>query len=178
MNPADIGGDGRAAPGRGFRRGLGHWRPADYLRPVATRVRYAVLPCPAAGQPSEPAGGLRAAFARRRIPGPRAGPDGPAAIGTGERTFTNIARAAGGIANSTLTRAADLLIGKGVVAGDLPVSLSPSKERRYRITDSYMRFWLAFLGPHLAEIDRMRWDLTLVRIERTWTTGAAAPSSR
>ena len=76
-----------------------------------------------------------------------------AAIGSGERTFTNIARAAGGIAHSTLTRAAGLLIGKGVVAGELPASLSPSKERRYRITDSYLRFWLAFLAPHLAEVD-------------------------
>ena len=92
-----------------------------------------------------------------------------AAIGSGERTFTNIARAAGDIAHSTLSRAADLLISKGVVAGELPVSLSPSKERRYRITDSYLRFWLAFLGPHLAEIDRMRSDLTLARIERSWT---------
>jgi uncharacterized protein len=55
------------------------------------------------------------------------------------------------------------------VAGELPVSLSPSKERRYRITDSYLRFWLAFLGPHLAEVDRMRSDLTLARIERSWT---------
>ena len=55
------------------------------------------------------------------------------------------------------------------MAGELPVSLSPSKERRYRITDSYLRFWLAFLGPHLAEVDRMRSDLTLARIERSWT---------
>jgi uncharacterized protein len=92
-----------------------------------------------------------------------------AAIGSGERTFTNIARAAGDIAHSTLTRAADLLTTKGVVVGDLPVSLTPSKERRYRITDSYLRFWLAFLGPHLAEIDRMRSDLTIARIERSWT---------
>ncbi len=92
-----------------------------------------------------------------------------AAIGSGERTFTNIARAAGGIAHSTLTRATDLLISKGAVAGELPVSLSPSKERRYRIADSYLRFWLAFLGPHLAEVDRMRSDLTLARIERSWT---------
>jgi uncharacterized protein len=68
-----------------------------------------------------------------------------------------------------LTRAADLLITKGVVAGELPVSLSPTKERRYRINDSYLRFWLAFLGPHLAELDRMRSDLTLARIERGWT---------
>lgn len=92
-----------------------------------------------------------------------------AAIGSGERTFTNIARAAGGISHSTLTRAAELLISKGIVAGELPVSTSPSKERRYRITDSYLRFWLAFLGPHLAEVDRMRSDLTLARIERSWT---------
>ena len=92
------------------------------------------------------------------------------AIGSGERTFTNIARAAGGISHSTLSRAADLLISKGVVAGELPVSLTPSKERRYRITDSYLRFWLTFLGPHLAELDRMRPDLTLSRIWHGWTS--------
>jgi AAA+ ATPase superfamily predicted ATPase len=93
-----------------------------------------------------------------------------AAIGSGERSFTNIARAAGGIAHSTLTRATDLLIGKGVVAGDLPISLGPSKERRYRITDTYLRFWLAFLGPHRSELDRMRSDMTLDRILRSWTS--------
>jgi AAA+ ATPase superfamily predicted ATPase len=93
-----------------------------------------------------------------------------AAIGSGERSFTNIGRAAGGIAHSTLTRATDLLISKGVVAGELPVSLAPSKERRYRITDAYLRFWFAFLGPHLAELDRMRSDLTLERIRTGWTT--------
>jgi len=92
------------------------------------------------------------------------------AIGTGERTFTNIARAAGGISHSTLTRAADLLIDKGLVAAELPVSLHPSKERRYRIADPYLRFWLAFLGPHLAEIDRMRSDLTFDRIRQGWTS--------
>lgn len=92
------------------------------------------------------------------------------AIGAGERTFTNIARAAGGIAHSTLSRALELLISKGIVAGELPLSTEPSKERRYRITDAYLRFWLAFLGPHLAEIDRMRSDLTLARIEARWTT--------
>ena len=92
------------------------------------------------------------------------------AIGAGERTFTNIARAVGGISHSTLTRATDLLIGKGIVAGDLPLSLRPSRERRYRITDSYLRFWFTFLGPHLAEIDRMRSDLTVDRIRSGWTT--------
>lgn len=92
------------------------------------------------------------------------------AIGSGERTFTNIARAAGGIAHSTLTRAAELLIDKRIVTGELPLSTQPSKERRYRITDSYLRFWFAFLGPHLTEIDRMRSDLTLDRIRQGWTS--------
>jgi uncharacterized protein len=91
------------------------------------------------------------------------------AIGSGERTFTNIARAAGGIAHSTLTRATDVLVDKRIVAAELPISLQPSKERRYRITDSYLRFYFAFLSSHLAELDRMRSDLTLERIRRGWT---------
>ncbi|MFE7324352.1 ATP-binding protein [Streptomyces sp. NPDC057565] len=92
------------------------------------------------------------------------------AIGTGERTFSNIARAAGGIAHSTLSRAAELLIDKRVVAAELPLSLRPSKERRYRVADPYMRFWLAFVEPHMAEIERLRGDLTLARIRDHWTT--------
>jgi len=91
------------------------------------------------------------------------------AIGSGERTFGNIARAAGGIAHSTLSRALDLLIDKRVVTAELPVSLRPSKDRHYRIADPYLRFWLAFLAPHMAEIERMRGDLTLARITERWT---------
>jgi len=71
---------------------------------------------------------------------------------------------------STLTRAAELLIDKHIAAGELSISTHPSKERRYRITGSYLRFWFAFLGPHLTEIDRMRSDLTLDRIRQGWTS--------
>ncbi len=92
------------------------------------------------------------------------------AIGRGERTFTNIARAAGGVSHSTLSRAADVLIDKRVVSAELPLSTRPSKERRYRIADPYLRFWLSFLEPHMAEIERMRGDLTLARIKQGWTT--------
>ncbi|MFI9580975.1 ATP-binding protein [Streptomyces sp. NPDC052236] len=92
------------------------------------------------------------------------------AIGTGERTFTNIARAAGGIAHTTLTRATEVLTEKQVVAAELPLSPRPSKERRYRVADPYLRFWLAFLDPHMAEIERMRGDLTLNRIKQQWTS--------
>ncbi|WP_149830855.1 ATP-binding protein [Streptomyces tailanensis] len=92
------------------------------------------------------------------------------AIGSGERTFTNIARAAGGIAHTTLTRATEVLTEKRVVAAELPISLRPSKERRYRVADPYLRFWLTFLDPHMAEIERMRGDLTLGRIKERWTS--------
>jgi uncharacterized protein len=91
------------------------------------------------------------------------------AIGSGERTFTNIARAAGGISHSTLARAAELLASKRVVAAALPVSSQPSKERRYRVADPYLRFWLTFLGPHMAEVERMRGDLTVARIRERGT---------
>ncbi|MFI6936921.1 ATP-binding protein [Streptomyces sp. NPDC050287] len=92
------------------------------------------------------------------------------AIGAGERTFTNIARAAGGIAHTTLARATDALTEKRVVAAELPLSLRPSRERRYRVADPYLRFWLAFLDPHMSEIERMRGDLTLSRIREQWTS--------
>jgi AAA+ ATPase superfamily predicted ATPase len=77
------------------------------------------------------------------------------AIGIGERTVTNIARAAGGIAHTAVTRATDVLAEKRVAA-ELPLSLRPSKGRRYRVADPYLRLWLAFLDPHMAEIERMR----------------------
>lgn len=92
------------------------------------------------------------------------------AIGSEERTFTNIARAAGGIAHSTLTRAVGLLTTKGMVAAELPISLRPSKDRRYRICDPYLRFWLRFIQPNMPEIERRRGDLTLGRIRSSWTS--------
>lgn len=92
------------------------------------------------------------------------------AIGSGERSFSNIARAAGGIAHSTLSRSADVLVSKGIVAAELPLGLHQSKDRRYRITDPYLRFWLTFLGPYLSEMDRMRPDLTLARVRRGWSS--------
>ncbi len=90
------------------------------------------------------------------------------AIGSGERTFTSIARAAGGITHASLTRALDRLTAKGIVSAELPVSIMPSRERRYRITDSYLRFWLRFLEPHMAEIERRRGDITLGRLRSGW----------
>lgn len=90
------------------------------------------------------------------------------AIGAGERTFTNIARAAGQIAPNTLTRAVELLVSKRVIATELPIALTPSRERRYRVTDPYLRFWFSFVRPHLPEIERMRGDLALASVRDGW----------
>jgi AAA+ ATPase superfamily predicted ATPase len=92
------------------------------------------------------------------------------AIGTGERSFTTIANAVGGIAATPLNRALGTLIDKRIVAGELPVSLQPSKDRRYRVTDPYLRFWLRFLGPHLDEIERGRGNTTTQRIATSWAS--------
>ncbi|MBQ0927377.1 ATP-binding protein [Saccharopolyspora endophytica] len=92
------------------------------------------------------------------------------AIGSGERTFTNIARAAGGIGGTSLQRSLETLLEKRAVAAELPLSTRPSKERRYRVTDSYLRFWLHLVGPFIEEIERGRGDLTLARIRENWTS--------
>jgi hypothetical protein len=93
-----------------------------------------------------------------------------AAVGSGERTFTNIARAVGGIGATPLQRALELITNKRIGAAELPVSLRPSQDRRYGVTDPYLRFWLHLLGPSMEEIERGRGDLTLARIRENWTS--------
>jgi uncharacterized protein len=90
------------------------------------------------------------------------------AIGAGERTFSLIARAAG-VPPASLNRALDTLTAKRIVEASTPLSTRPSRETRYAVADPHLRFWLAFLGPHLPEIERGRGDLTLARIDRSWT---------
>jgi uncharacterized protein len=93
-----------------------------------------------------------------------------AAIGSGERSFTLIGRAAGGVPQASLTRALHLLTSKRLVEAAVPVSARPSRDTRYFIADPYLRFWLTFLGPHIAEIERGRGDLVLRRITASWTS--------
>lgn len=92
------------------------------------------------------------------------------AIGSGERTFTNIARAAGEIGSTPLHRSLDTLLEKRLIAGEQPLSTRPSKDRHYRIVDPYLRFWLRFLRPAMPEIERGRGDLALERIRTAWTS--------
>lgn len=89
-------------------------------------------------------------------------------IGAGERTFTTIARAAGGLHATSAARAMEILTNKRVVARDLPLSIRPSRDARYRVADPYLRFWLRFIGPHLAEVERGRGDRIIARLREGW----------
>lgn len=91
------------------------------------------------------------------------------AIGSGERTYSKIQQAAGGMAQATLGRALHLLTAKRVVLASTPLSIRSSKETRYSITDPHLRFWLAFLGPHVPEIERRRGDIVAARVRASWT---------
>jgi AAA+ ATPase superfamily predicted ATPase len=96
------------------------------------------------------------------------------AIGTGERTFNLIARAAGrgaAMPSGTLAPLLQALVAKRVVADDLPLSTVPdTRNRRYRIADSYLRFWLAFGARAVPLAERGRGDVALAAVEKTWTS--------
>lgn len=93
-----------------------------------------------------------------------------AAIGSGERSYSLIGRAAGGLPQASLSRALNVLTRKRLVDATAPVSPRPSRDTRYVVSDPYLRFWLTFLGPHMDEIERGRGDLVLRRITASWTS--------
>ena len=72
--------------------------------------------------------------------------------------------------SALLVSAERSLAEKRIVAAELPVSLRPSRDRRYRVADSYLRFWLHLLAPSMEEIERGRGDLTLARVRDNWTS--------
>ncbi|WP_316575839.1 hypothetical protein [Nocardia canadensis] len=55
---------------------------------------------------------------------------------------------------------------KRIVAADLPPSnATDTKNKRYRITDSYLRFWPAFLERGIPLVERGRGDLALAVLD-------------
>ncbi|MGH8906999.1 MAG: ATP-binding protein [Egibacteraceae bacterium] len=91
------------------------------------------------------------------------------AIGAGERTHKAIADKAG-IGAAPLSRAMRLLVeDKRLVALDRPFSTRPSRESRYRVADPYLRFWLRFVAPGIADVARGRGDLALARVRESWS---------
>ena len=104
--------------------------------------------------------------------------------GKGERTFTSIQRAARGepLNATSLTAALTMLQHKRIVAADEPLSQKAGRQdRRYRIADPGLQFWLAFVEPALAEIDRGRPDLATARVAAgfaSWRGRAIEPVVR
>lgn len=96
------------------------------------------------------------------------------AIGTGERTFSAIARAAGGrepLPSGTLSPLLAELRTKEMIADELPLSTaSDTRNRRYRIADPYLRFWLGHLRHAIPLIDRGRSDVAFRQVEESWQT--------
>ena len=90
------------------------------------------------------------------------------AIGSGERTFRNIAHTSG-LADQPVQRALATMIEKDLVTRDLPTSVPSAEHPRYRIADSYLRLWLALIGPGISDIQRGRSDLAVDRFNRSWT---------
>lgn len=103
--------------------------------------------------------------------------------GAGERTFTGIQRSSAEALNaSTLTAALRTLATKRVVAADEPLSTrAAAKDKRWRVADPALRFWLAFVEPAMAEVDRGRPDLALARVDAgyaSWRGRAIEPVVR
>jgi uncharacterized protein len=92
------------------------------------------------------------------------------AIGHGERTFTLVGRAAGGLNPGALSRSLDVLTSKRLVEAHLPLSTQPSKETRYYVADPHLRFWLSFIGPGMPAIERGRGDQVLSAIKIKWSS--------
>jgi AAA+ ATPase superfamily predicted ATPase len=104
--------------------------------------------------------------------------------GKGERTFSGIQQARSGAPmNATsLTHSLRTLMDKRMVATEEPLSAKRSrKDRRYRIADPGLRFWLAFVEPALSEVARGRPDLAMERVHRSfsaWRGRAVEPEVR
>lgn len=93
------------------------------------------------------------------------------AIGHGETAHNKIGSRAG-VSAKTLTDALEVLVGtKRIAEKCLPYAVPPGKKPpRYTVIDPYLRFWLRFVGPYLAEISRGRGDLTAARVMRDWSS--------
>jgi len=92
------------------------------------------------------------------------------AIGHGETAYSRI-QSRSGVKGNTLTDALAVLIeAKRLVAKRLPYAAPPGKTAaKYTVIDPYLRFWLRFVGPHMAELSRGRPDLVVDRIIRDWS---------
>lgn len=90
------------------------------------------------------------------------------AIGSGQRTFTNILGSSVGMNRTSMVRSLKILEMKAIVRTDLPLSTRALKLPRYSISDPHLKFWLAFIERNIEEIERGRGDRILARIQSSW----------
>lgn len=89
-------------------------------------------------------------------------------IATHERAY-NAIKQRSDLPDSTFKRAMDALLSKGIITADQPLSTKSTREKRYRISDPYLRFWFHFLKSHLGHIDRSRPELVMDYLESGWS---------
>jgi len=76
-----------------------------------------------------------------------------------------------GLPQTSLDRAIDVLLRKGVIDRLTPYSAKPSpKNRQYVVADPYLRFWLRFLAGEIDTIDRGRGELILADVQQNWSS--------
>ena len=91
------------------------------------------------------------------------------AVGAGARAHKTIL-ARSGLAQSSLERALDVLLAKGIVERSAPYSAKASpKNRQYVVADPYLRFWLRFVAGETDTIDRGRGELLLADVRQSWS---------
>jgi len=94
------------------------------------------------------------------------------AIGAGERTFQSVATRAGAgapLPSGTVSPILSMLISKHVVAGDDPLSTrADTRNRRYRISDPYLRFWLAFSPRAIPLAERGLVSQAVAEVRMSW----------
>ena len=87
-----------------------------------------------------------------------------AAIGAEARAHKTILSRSG-LSQTSLDRALESLLAKGIVERTTPYSAKPSpKTRQYVVSDPYLRFWLRFVGPAADLIDRGRGELVVAHV--------------
>jgi uncharacterized protein len=87
--------------------------------------------------------------------------------GHGETSFRNISNHCG-VSAPTLSKSLTQLSQKNLVCRELPLSATISDIPRYRIDDSYLRFWLAAVEPSLPLLARGRFDLAGTQALERW----------
>lgn len=95
------------------------------------------------------------------------------AVGGGDRTYANIAAAAGSpqgtVPSGSLTPMLRRLVDeKRVLAADAPLSTKPGKPALYRVADSNLRLYLAVLRAAHEQARRGRPDAAVRLVRRRW----------